>query len=419
MPAKNVNDEISRCIIQMLISEPYYAHFLSGIVRNVTTQIPTAAVGLNNTKVTLYINEKFFLKELTTFSSRVAVIKHETLHLLFKHLFRLDLKKYDRKLFNIAADLVVNQFIGKWDLPKSAVTLSSFPDLKLSENKSVEWYYDKIVKLKSQVDKKDSIKNKNSGSGSGSGSSSDDFPVKSARSLKEILNNRSHSDHSKWGLAEDNITSKHAETELDRLIVQTKERIKLDQYNSLPVSIKELINLIIERRKPKINWKKALKIFSSSSRKTKVKFTLKRVSKRYGTRPGIKIIRNQRMAVAIDTSASIPLDEFNIFFSEIHSMWVSGAEIEIIECDDQVQNTYEFKGNFPKFIQGRGGTAFDPVFKYINRDRSIKYDGCVYLTDGFASEPMIRPRCKVFWIITPDGEIGPHLKYGRVVKINS
>ena len=124
MPAKNINDEISRCIIQMLVSEPYYAHFLSGIVRNVTTQIPTAAVGLNNTKVTLYINEKFFLKELTTFSSRVAVIKHETLHLLFKHLFRLDLKKYDRKLFNIAADLVVNQFIGKWVLPKSAVTLS-------------------------------------------------------------------------------------------------------------------------------------------------------------------------------------------------------------------------------------------------------------------------------------------------------
>jgi predicted metal-dependent peptidase len=410
MPAKNVNDEISRCIIQMLISEPYYAHFLSGIVRNVTTQIPTAAVGLNNTKVTLYINENFFLKELTTFSSRVAVIKHETLHLLFKHLFRLDLKKYDRKLFNIAADLVVNQFIGKWNLPKSAVTLSSFPDLKLSENKSVEWYYDKIVKLKSQVDKNDSKKNNKN---------DQNFPNESAESLKEILNNRSHSDHSKWGLAEDNQISKHAETELDRLIVQTKDRISSSQYALLPESIKDLIKLIIEKRKPKINWKKALKIFSSSSRKTKVKFTLKRVSKRYGTRPGIKIIRNQRMAVAIDTSASIPLDDFNIFFSEIHSMWVSGAEIEIIECDDTVQRVYDFKGNFPKFIQGRGGTDFDPVFEYINKERKNVYDGCIYLTDGFASEPRVKPRCKVFWIITPDGEIGPHLKYGRVVKINS
>ena len=68
----------------MLVSEPFYAHLLSGIVRNVTDEIPTAAVGLNGTKVTLYINENFFLKDLTTFSSRVAVIKHETLHLLSK-----------------------------------------------------------------------------------------------------------------------------------------------------------------------------------------------------------------------------------------------------------------------------------------------------------------------------------------------
>ena len=410
MASKNINDEISRCIIQMLISEPYYAHFLSGIVRNVTEEISTAAVGLNNTKVTLYVNENFFLKELTTFSSRVAVIKHETLHLLFKHLFRLDLKKYNRKIFNIAADIVVNQFIGKWNLPKSAVTLSSFPDLNLSENESVEWYYDKIVKLKSQVDKNDSRKNNKN---------DQNFPNESAESLKEILKNRSHSDHSKWGLAEDNQISKHAETELDRLIVQTKDRISPTQYASLPESIKDLIKLIIEKRKPKINWKRALKIFSSSSRKTQVKFTLKRVSKRYGTSPGIKIRRNQKMAVAIDTSASIPLKDFNLFFSEIHSIWRNGAEIEVVECDDVVQRSYDYKGIFPKFVEGRGGTSFDPVFDYINKDRNVKYDGCIYLTDGYATEPRIKPRCKVFWVITPDGEVGPHLKYGRVVKINN
>jgi predicted metal-dependent peptidase len=418
MSAKNINDEISRCIIQMLISEPYYAHFLSGIVRNVTEEIPTAAVGLNNTKVTLYINPNFFLKELTTFSSRVAVIKHETLHLLFKHLFRLDLKKYNAKLFNIAADLVVNQFIGKWDLPKSAVTLSSFPDLDLTENESLEWYYDKIVKLKRKVDKNDS-KSKDNGDSKSNNKNNQNFPIESAKALKGILKNKTHSDHSKWGVSEDIPLSKHAETELDRLIVQTKERISVDQYQSLPESIKDLIKLIIEKRNPKVNWKRALNIFSSSSRNTKIKFTYKKVSKRYGTRPGIKIRRKQKMAVAIDTSASIPLQEFNFFFSEIHSIWKNGAEIEVIECDDIVQRSYEYKGIFPMFVEGRGGTSFDPVFDYINRDRNVKYDGCIYLTDGYANEPRIKPRCKVFWVITPDGEVGPHLKYGRVVKINN
>jgi len=34
------------------------------------------------------------------------------------------------------------------------------------------------------------------------------------------------------------------------------------------------------------------------------------------------------------------------------------AKIEIIEFDDQVQDTYDFKGNFSKFIQVRGGAVF-------------------------------------------------------------
>ena len=56
MSSKNIDDEVSRCIIEMLINEPFYAHLLSGIVRNITTDIPTAAVGLNRTNVTLFIS---------------------------------------------------------------------------------------------------------------------------------------------------------------------------------------------------------------------------------------------------------------------------------------------------------------------------------------------------------------------------
>ncbi len=409
MKSKDINDEISRCIIGMLISEPFYAHFLSGIVRNVTNEIPTAAVGLNNTKVTLYINENFFLNELTTFSSRVAVIKHETLHLLLKHLFRLDLKKYDPKVFNIAADLVVNQLIGKWKLPKNAVTLSSFPDLKLAKDESVEWYYKKIHDLKIKLEKS---KDNNS-----SNSKKNTFPHESAKTLEEILRKGTHSDHSKWGVSKDNIKSENAETELDRLILQTKERISKDQYDLLPQEIKSLINLYIEKRNPKINWKRALKIFSSSSRRTKIKFTNKRISKRYGTRPGIRVQRNQKIAVGLDTSGSISNDELILFFNEIHAMWRNGAEIEVIECDDEVQNVYNYNGKFPKFVTGQGGTDFNPVFQHINKERNTIYDGCIYLTDGQAAEPTTKPRCNVFWVITPDGTIGSHLKFGRVLQM--
>ena len=416
MKSKDINDEISRCIIGMLISEPFYAHFLSGIVRNVTTEVATAAVGLNNTKVTLYINEKFFLKELTTFSSRVAVIKHETLHLLLKHLFRLDLKKYDPKIFNIAADLVVNQLIGKWNLPNNAVTLSSFPDLELAEDESVEWYYKKIHDLKRKLDKKKRNKSSNPKENNNPNTS---FPSESAKTLEEILSKGTHSDHSKWGFSKDDLKSEHAETELDRLIVQTKERISKDQYDLLPIEIRNLINIIIEKRNPKINWKRALKIFSSSSRRTRIKFTNKRISKRYGTRPGLRVQRNQKIAVGLDTSGSISTDELNLFFNEIHAMWSNGAEIEVIECDDKVQKIYDYNGKFPKFVTGQGWTDFNPVFQHINKERNTIYDGCIYLTDGQATEPTIKPRCNVFWVITPDGNIGSHLKFGRVLQMQN
>ena len=413
MVIKNINDEISRCIIQLLLKEPFYAHLLSGIVRNYSNEIPTAAVGIYQGKVNLFINEHFFLKELTTFSSRVAVIKHETLHLLFKHLFRLDLKKYDHQVFNIAADIVVNQFIGNWHLPKSAVTLSSFPDLNLVRDESVEWYYKKIADLKKKLEK--SKKNQNNSSDE-TDYSSLSAPL-SAASLKKIMGTESHSNHTKWGLFESDNQLVSAETDLDRLIIQAKERTSIKDYGTMPLGLRTLIDVIIDKRNPKINWKRALKIFSSSSRKTRVNYTIKKTSKRYGTRPGTVIKRYQKLAVAIDTSGSIETSDFSLFFSEIHSMWKNGAEIEIIECDAAVQRSYNYDGQIPKYIQGGGGTSFDPVFSYINKERFKKYDGCIYLTDGYAPEPIVKPYCKVFWVITPDGEVGDHLKFGRIVKI--
>ena len=413
MAVKNINDEISRCIIQLLLKEPFYAHLLSGIVRNYTDEISTAAVGIKDGKANLFINEQFFLKELTTFSSRVAVIKHETLHLLFKHLFRMDLKQYNLKVFNIAADIVVNQYIGNWDLPKSAVTLSSFPDLNLVKDESVEWYYKKITDLKTEIEKFKKNKNNSSVDTDYSSLSS---PI-SASSLERILTSESHSNHSMWGICDSTNNVISAETDLDRLIIQAKDRTSIKDYGNIPLELQTLINVIIDKRNPKINWKRALKIFSSSSRKTKVNYTIKKISKRYGTRPGTKIRRYQKLAVAIDTSGSIETNDFDLFFSEIHSMWNNGAEIEIIECDAAVQRCYNYNGKIPKYIQGGGGTSFDPVFKYINKERFKKYDGCIYLTDGYAPEPTVKPNCKVFWIITPDGLVGDHLKFGRIVKI--
>ena len=400
----------------MLLKEPFYAHFLSGIIREVTDKVPTAAVGFKSGKIALYVNENFFLKELRS-TERVAVIKHETLHIIFKHLFRMKTKDYDNRLFNIAADLVVNQLISPWKLPDSAVTLETYRELKLPPDKSVEWYYENLKKTASKdKEYKKSLQEifdkMDASGGGGKGLGGDDLAGEEGSSKKR----RYHSDHRMWGENE-NFSMEVVETEVDRMIIQARDRTPTKDHGTIPLGIQSLIKNIVKKRNPQINWKKALKIFSSTSRKTRVYLTLKRVSKRFGTRPGIKIKRFQKLAVAIDTSGSINIDDFNDFFGEIHSMWRFGAEIDILECDAEIQKKYSYRGRIPEFIHGGGGTSFDPVFEHIKSNRFERYDGCIYLTDGYAPEPTIKPPCKVFWCITKDGEIGPHLKFGRAVKM--
>ena len=60
---KNIDDELSRWIVQLLIKEPFYAHFLGQVTRIISEDITdTAAVGIRNNAICLFINPKFFGK---------------------------------------------------------------------------------------------------------------------------------------------------------------------------------------------------------------------------------------------------------------------------------------------------------------------------------------------------------------------
>lgn len=388
---KNIENEISKSIIKLLIEEPFYAHILSGVSRKITNKVPTAAVGLIGKTITLFINEDFFLKSLTKASSKVAVIKHEVLHLVFKHIFRSKENKYDHFLYNLAADIVVNQYIGKWKLPESAVTLDTFPELNLEKNETLEWYYDKLVSFS---DKNEDV----------------------VKKLNDLKVRKNHSDHSFWDKS-NKYDNDSAQIIFGKLIVEAKKRTGDKDFDKLPLNIKNIVEIEILKQQQKIDWKSAIKIFFNSSKKTYLKYTYKRVSKRYGTRPGLKIKQHSKLLIALDTSGSIDNEELNEFFSEIHGIWKTGTEVDIVECDSEIQKHYSYKGKIPKYIHGRGGTFFDPVFEFINENRNLKYDGCIYLTDGYASKPKIKPYCPVIWVISPDGLINDHLWFGRITSL--
>jgi predicted metal-dependent peptidase len=394
----NIEVEISRCVNQLLLKEPFFSHILSGTVRTISDQIPTAAVGVRDECIMLMINQEYFLNELKTASQRIAVLKHETLHLVLKHLFRNLIKK-DPELMNIAADIVVNQYIGEWDLPDSAVTLSTFPDMELESEQTMEYYYERLYELKTKMD-----------SGNKGGRSK--YP-ESQKAFEALYGNKRHSDHSGWLDESASANQSGLKDILENQLLNATARTSQKSFGTLPGEIQRAINRIQESRKLSVDWKRQLRLFASCHGKTYISHTMKRISKRYGTRPGIRIRRLNRVVVVIDTSGSIDNDTLRLFMAEIEGIRRTGSEITVIESDCEVQNVYAFNRRREISMQGGGGTDFDPAFEYINSRKSGSFDACIYLTDGYAPEPKIKPRTSLLWVLTPDGNSDIKLRWGR------
>ena len=157
MSAQQAEEELSRAIIKLMLEEPFYAHFLGQVSRIITDEVPTAAVGIRNDTLCLFVNPDFFLNSLKSIEERIAILKHEVLHLVFYHLYRFIGEKTANNALinNLAADLVVNQYVDPWPLPEGVVLLDTFPQLQLEPWETVEYYYEKLIEAKEAADDDD------------------------------------------------------------------------------------------------------------------------------------------------------------------------------------------------------------------------------------------------------------------------
>jgi predicted metal-dependent peptidase len=429
----DIHESISRTIIGLLIEEPFFAHLLGGIPREVSDRTETVGLELNSFGPRLLINEEYFLKTIRSEKQRSALIKHEALHVAFSHCCRRS-DKHIKEVFDIAADLVVNQFVRESSLPEGSIILDSLAVLKLKPNDTLENYYAALMAHYSpDMSSEDQDGDGQGGDGQGGDGQSEDGQSEddqgeddqgggsqsggtkkkesaSAAALRKAMQQR-NGDHQHWGAA-DTATSYAVEN----LLIRARDRTPVKDWGTIPGTIADLIAMILTQRKPQVDWRRRLRLFGASSRRTRVVHTIKRVSKRYGTRPGIKIKRFQKILVALDTSGSIDVDALELFFSEVRGMWRNGADVTVIECDCAVQRVYPYRGKTPDEFGGGGGTDFNPVMQYVRDNRQLQFDGIVYLTDGYAEKPTVSPTCRLLWVITPDGTT-EYLAFGDNIQL--
>jgi len=405
-------EELARCITRLLMHEPFFGHLLGNVVRGVSDEIPTAAVGAIGDVVHLWVNAAFFMHELKSREERIAVVKHEALHLLFKHIHRPPPGVEHKQLWNIACDLVVNQYVGEpWDLPESAITIERFEELglELEAERSVEYYFDALRQPEDAA-----------------------AAEATAKVVVELDAQGSHSDHSRWddGPPEDGggaerdgeararvaaslvVPASQLPAGLAQALAVVRARVGEAGLGELPGGLRELMGV---KSKAALDWKRVLRIFANHGDRTRIASTTRRESRRFSTVPGIKVKRLRDLVVAIDTSGSVSEETLAAVFGEIRRLWRAGADVEVVACDTEVRQTLSYRGRRPAHIEGGGGTAFDPVFRWL-RQRRTRPDGCIYITDGFGPTPKVSPRCRLLWLVTAGGDPRA-LRFGQVARL--
>ncbi len=372
--------ELGRAAIALIRHEPFFGHLLSAINRDVGDKVETVGVSLRNGRPTLSVNPEFYLEELGDSGERSAVIKHEVLHLLLRHADRRDAQRHDQQLFDLAADLVVNQLMGShWPLPPGAITFDSF-NFELAPGQTLEWYYRVLVEHREEIPPE-----------LGSG----------------------HSDHDGWE-ENDEAARAIAENEMSRAVREAKERAS-ESFGLLPTEIQALANSFVGHSEASVDWRRVIRLFATSSRRTRISNTLRRPSKRYGTYPGTKVKRFQSVAVVIDTSGSVKKDALGKFFNEIRDIWRQGSQVTVVEADNIVRTSWPYRGVAPEQFAGRGGTKFDPALQWV-ADAAPRFDAVIYFTDGKAQAPTVNPGCKILWVLPDDGK-SDALEGHRVVRL--
>jgi predicted metal-dependent peptidase len=364
-------DRFQEAVFVLLRDEPFFAHFLtySRVTWDETTT-PTAGVAIIQGAPNLFLNPSF--TKTLTLSELVAVLKHEVLHFCLSHVTKKPKNSVDMKLWNVAMDCTINQYIS--DLPKNTVTLESVSkacEKDLEPFQTSVYYYEALRnsdKLKAQFLK-----------------TLDDHDIPGDGTLDEIA---------------------------DGII---RDRMKKAADKAAGNISSELIKAISDALTSKVAWKNVfrnfiLKLVSSSTRNTR-----KKLNRRFGIdAPGKIKERKLKLGVCLDSSGSVGDNEFTQFITEVRAMLSQGIEIVLVDADCKVHSVTNVKSkkdiNYER--RGNGGTAYQPAIDACMREG---VNAIVYFGDMDSADEPTNPGVPFLWAVVGDQD--PPGDFGKVLRL--
>tara|TARA_R100000789_G_scaffold34469_2_gene37712 strand:+ start:400 stop:1524 length:1125 start_codon:yes stop_codon:yes gene_type:complete len=317
--------------------------------------LPTCGI---TKKCKLLVNKKFMsgLKN----KERVAVLKHEALHVAHKHFNRL-INVSQPDIAELAKEVSINQYVE--DLP--GIDIPTIQKFELEPNLSLEKYYKLLVKI------------------------AEDNPDK----VKKM--------YGKNPLKGDSKNLKKDVKEAEEIYKEAKEYAK--SIGSESNDAYEDVVIVPTNYKAKIN-----KLINYQTSNTKLKRTNLKSSKRFKGSPGLKkALELNDIIFGLDTSGSMSKRELGMAIDAIQKFRNKCSKLTVIQGDTQVTDIDAVRKNVNSLtIKGRGGTELTPI---INKAREYGFPKVplVMFTDGeFWNYPEEKELKNSLWIFT--GESGAH-----------
>jgi len=371
----------------------FYAHLIAKCKVRMSNALPTAGVSFSNSAYNLMINP-FFFEDLSD-RERIDVIKHEMLHIMYRHLtVRKDFEDHEQA--NIAMDMAINQVLTH--LPKGCV---DYRDYNFPSKLNTEQYYRLLDEDQDYQDQKEEKKEKQKALAQAikdaieSGNVDENGQPLDADG-NPILGDGPDGVH-QWG-----DISEEAQEIMDSITSDMLESAISKSKGNLPGDIASMLDLF--KRKAQVNWKKELKKLVGNKKANK-RLTIKRRDRRM---PGRMDLRGKtkdttfELIVLVDTSGSMSNEEILVPLNEIrHICEMTNTTLKVVQVDTQVSAVTDFSAKDFSFERnGCGGTYMEAGIDYIHENR-MKFNAIMFITDLYIEELSswkALPKAPIFWL---------------------
>ncbi len=388
---------------------------------------------------TIYINQGFM--EKMSEEEQVFILAHEVSHIALNHIMRC--KDKDMKLWNIATDAVINQYLKQDGLPMPEGAI----DFENANHFDAEEVYEKLLEEKQKKEEQSKQQQQN-GQEQQSGQEQNEQSQNQQTSSEESENGNSqqenkeensqeqdedmqmgHDDHSMWKKAVEEAEkekekhskekgeSQEKKDEPEEKIVSEKDFFKKNEEEKVRIAEEIMKNLSSERRgnggetqlvefsdigdagKPVVNWKRMLiRNLELEDEAWGHKFSDK--SNNYASRiEDVEYDEKAETEIILDTSGSVSVNLLKNFLRQVKTI-LKNSTIKVGTFSDDFYGWTEIKREADidslRLYVG-GGTNFDAASRAFSKRKDVNK---ICFTDGQdgGNAEIREPRKDITWI---------------------